>query len=125
VFEHLLFSGVLGLTFVLILLLTLLASVLGERRGIPLFLVVLTLALGDNYAHLFDLTMGVLGYVAVIAVCTPSHARPSTFPSIEVKAREDAGLGPSGVGRQVDGDQRRGRDSSRVARFVSDSGEQD
>ncbi len=71
VFEHLLYSGVLGLLFVLILMLSLLLSVRGERGGIPLFLVVLTLALGDNYAHLFELTMGVVGYVAVIAVCTP------------------------------------------------------
>ena len=72
VFEHLLYSGVLGLASILLLLSMLAAVVINNRDGLPLLFVVVTLALGDNYAHLFQLTLGVLGYVAVIAAGTPA-----------------------------------------------------
>lgn len=79
-FEHLLYSGVLGLSVVLLLLTVLAISALKERLSLPLLLVVLTLAIGDNYAHLFQMTFGVLGYVAVIATCTggaPAERQPA------------------------------------------------
>jgi len=84
VFEHLLYSGVLGLACVLLLLLALIAAAFYNRDGLPLLLVVGTLALGDNYANLFQLTLGVLGYVAVLATCTPASGR--------AVAREQGGL---------------------------------
>lgn len=73
-FEHLLYSGVLGLALVVVLMLLLFATAARNKSGLPLFLTVLVLALGDNYANLFQLTLGVLGYVAVIGVCTPPLA---------------------------------------------------
>lgn len=85
VFEHLLYSGVLGLASVLLLFFMLAAAVFNDRDGLPLLLVVGILALGDNYAHLFQFTLGVLGYAAVIAACTPA--------SRITGARERVGLG--------------------------------
>lgn len=81
VFEHLLFSGVIGVTAVLLLLGILVVTALGDDKGgLPLLVVTATLALGDNYAHLFNLTMGVLGFVAVIASSTPVHPRSGLPP---------------------------------------------
>src|SRR5690606_13559956 len=76
VFEHLLFSGVIGVTSVLLLLGILVVTAMGgDKAGLPPLIVVATLALGDNNAHLFNLTMGVLGFVAVIAASTPAHSQ--------------------------------------------------
>lgn len=72
VFEHLLYSGVLGLACVLLLFFMLAAAAIHNTDGLPLLLVVVTLALWDNNGDLFQLTLGVLGYVAVVAACTPT-----------------------------------------------------
>lgn len=91
VFEHLLYSGVVGLVLVLVLILMLGRAAWNVRVAIPLFVVVLILALGDNYGDIFQMTMGVLGYITVIAVCTPPREKAHVLQLVLIWVRHSDG----------------------------------
>ena len=76
VFEHLLYSGVIGLVLVLVMILTLLGTVLSGRTAPPsLPGCGCPCTRRQPWKRRFQLTFGALGYATVIAVSTPTCAR--------------------------------------------------